>query len=458
MENGYEKYINLERYLNCFKYKGIPVGGTLADKFILADLHGVNSILNTLLDYVSELYGMFISLFARKKYFANTQIIATRLANKSHFNNMMNPLIDHFGKSLTLVINPAIKDVYPGVQTISIKDTFKTNARDIFSIIGLYLKIKFKLISKRRRLKLSYKEVFYYSICLLHQIRIISFYYLQFKTRKILPKVILTEFDRNNIASPLILAAKYFNIPTVTLVHGIFDKYGFVPVLANYIYCFGNEQKKQLIDLKVPESRIKVTGTSIIRELDQQLYRTESNFDKKFIVCLGINPISKIDIDWMLETILKVKKRLDNIELIIKLHPSQNKNAFIRYENIKNNIRVLASNEIDNMALFQMIDLLIVHNTGLGIEAMLNNVLVAILDIPGTDLGMGIKMVEKGGAPLLKDDRDIQKFIDEILTDKDYKIRLKQNEKVFAREYYYATGADAVKNIVTEIETLLFAS
>ena len=76
------------------------------------------------------------------------------------------------------------------------------------------------------------------------------------------PSAILTEYDRNSLWSCLVLAARKLGIPSLTLVHGVIerDAFGFSPVLADHILCWGELDRATLIHAGEASSRVTVAG------------------------------------------------------------------------------------------------------------------------------------------------------------------------------------------------------
>jgi hypothetical protein len=455
MERDFDKYIKLEHYLNRYKFKQISIGGTLADQYRLLQINGSPKFFKISILYIYELFSFYVNLLKPTKLFINKEIIATHSINKPHINNMINPIKEHFSDRLVLIHNPEIVHHNSDIFLIPLKKTFHTPCEDILSISLWHFHFQIMFFLKRKRLRLSFSESFFIILKVLHQIRIISFYDYQFKNSKKRPAVIVTTFDRNSIASPLILTGKKFGISTVTLVHGVINDYGYTPVLADYIYCHGIIQYNQLIDLKVPAKKIRITGTSIIRELGETDYEI-SKCIGEFKICIGIDAaLSWQNIDFLITETIKACSQFENSELIIKLHPSQDKEIFNHYEQLSSKVKVLASSEIDNLALFKQTNLLIVNNSGLGIEAALNEVPVAIFKLPGIDLNMGKVMIESAGCPLITSSDDLKKLVSKMINDKDYVKELRSAGKAFARKYYYATGKTASGIIIQYLEQLL---
>lgn len=444
------QYDLLERYLNRLKFTGVPMGGTLGDQLALTKSHGVQSIRKTLVHLFWDLSQLLFSIFRKNKPLLNTRILATWLIDKSHFNNMIIPLIDSFKEQITVISNPANVKKIQRANLISLRESYNTPIRAIPSIICYYGKVLFLLFRNRQRLDLCNKELIFYTFRLFHQAKIISFYDYQFNKSKSKPRIVVTEFDRNSIASPLILTAKKNGIKTITLVHGVIGNY-FTPVLADRIFCFGEIQRDQLIERNVSKERIKITGTSIIPDFKEfKVSRNRNN--STLTVCLGVQTLKKIYLDLKLKTVIEAAIQVRTVELIIKLHPSQKKEDFIHLQEINSCIKVVSSSEIDNLDLFSKIDLLIINFSGLGIEAMYYGVPVILIQTKDEETQYMFDLIAKlSGLPVFETSSELVSIFNTVMNDRSYLDDLANKGKIFANRFYYATGSSAVSNIVREI-------
>ena len=454
MDEKYVKYIRIERFINKFKFLDIPMGGTLNDKFLMGEKHGIQyfSIKNTTKVLLKEALSVFLSMFRRKPFILNTRVIGTWIADKHHLTNMMFPLIQHFNKDITVIYNPKIKNVEQlnSANFISGKETFITPLNYIPYIIRFISVILFAFITKRKRLNLRFRELYYYGIQLFHQGRIVAFYDNQFKKQKNQVCLVVTEYDRNFVAAPLVLTAKKHEIKTITLVHGVIEGPGFAPLLADYIFCFGEIQKNQLVERFVPGEKIRVTGTTIIPTF-KELERRSIHKDPVLRVCLGISPIKKDHLDAMINTVVETVSDESSVELIIKLHSSLMKKNFVHLEEQHKNIKVLGYKEIDNMDLFGKIDLLIINFSGLGIEAMYQKVPVVLMKTYKGETGLVDLIIKWSTLPVFETSGELRSILSRIMTDSKYLDDLSKTGKVFADKYYYATGVEAAQNIINEL-------
>ena len=452
MDEKYLKNIRIERYINIIKFLGIPMGGTLSDQFQLGEIHGIQSIKATTKDLLVEALRVLLSMFRKKSFIVNTRVIGTWIANKHHYRNMMVPLIEHFNKNITVIYNPEIKNVDQlyNANFISIKETYITPLNYIPYLIRFISVILFAFITKRKRLNLNFRELYYYAVLLFHQGRIIAFYDNQFKRQKNQVRLVVTEYDRNSVAAPLVLTAKKHGIKTITMVHGVIEAKGFTPLLADYIFCFGEIQKNQLVKQHVPGEKIRVTGTTIIPTF-KEIERRRKQKDPVLRVCLGISPIKQEHLNDMINTVVETVSDKSSVELIIKLHPSHMKENFIHLEEQHRNIKVLSSKEIDNMDLFGKIDLLIINFSGLGIEAMYQKVPVVLMKTHKGETGLVDLIVKWSTLPVFETSGELHSILSRIMTDSKYLDDLSKTGKVFADKYYYATGFEAAQNIINEL-------
>ena len=455
VEKQFEKYVLLERYLNRLKYLNVPMGGTLAAIFYLNGIHGVQSVFITLKHLFLAFSRLFLSLFKKNPIGFKTPVLATWPSAKQHFSNMMIPLIDHYKQDISVITNSEIKKLKLfDAKYISNKQTFKTPSNNLIPLMAFYFKTLFVLSSGRKRLNLNTKEILYYALCLFHQAKIIAFYTKQFKKSKKKPRLVITAYDRSNVAAPLILTAKIFGIKTVTLVHGVIGNYGYTPVLADYIYCFGDIQKNQLLAQGVAPEKIRVTGTSIIDLAGKQTV-TKTRDSSVFRLGLGISPIKKENLEKMIRVAAQATNKVKNTQLVIKLHPSHKKENFIHFLETFKNISIKSSAEIDNNTFFKNIDLLIINTSGLGIEAMYQAVPVILMKFQENQSGPIDLIANESGLPVFLTVEELQKMLLKFTADKNALQSIGEKGSEFAGRYYFATGKKASQNIIKELKTLL---
>ena len=65
MNNKYKKYILLERYLNKFRFLDIPLGGVIADQYILVGINGVPGAKKILMNLLADFFYITKSVFIK---------------------------------------------------------------------------------------------------------------------------------------------------------------------------------------------------------------------------------------------------------------------------------------------------------------------------------------------------------------------------------------------------------
>ena len=84
------------------------------------------------------------------------------------------------------------------------------------------------------------------------------------------PAAIVTEHDRASLPSCLVLAARSLGIPAFTLQHGVLnqDAMGYVPVIADRMFCWGELHRRLLIEAGQDPARLAIGGCPrLTREL-----------------------------------------------------------------------------------------------------------------------------------------------------------------------------------------------
>ena len=141
------------------------------------------------------------------------------------------------------------------------------------------------------------------------------------------PSVILTEYDRNRRWSCLVLAARKLGIPSVTLVHGVIerDAFGFSPVLADYILCWGELDRATLVGAGEAPSRVAVAGCPrLSRDLPSPSLegRRRLGIDQDGPVAMLATSPQSVRLE-LAEAFCRAIEQLPGISGVVRLHPSE---------------------------------------------------------------------------------------------------------------------------------------
>ncbi len=274
-----------------------------------------------------------------------------------------------------------------------------------------------------------------------------------FKKNK--PEAVLTDYDRIN--PELVLSAIKNNIRTATLVHGIIDKrYGYYPVLADNIFCWGKGQRDFFISKGIDEKRIKITGNPIaegFQMLPAQDVLLKYNIDNSPGYNIVGLVLSMIEIG---QNIDLIKISLDALDehsfLIVKLHPSD-KQQNIFEENFKDHKNIFISSSISFQEFISVIKCCILQNSGTGNELIVCNMPVLFLNNDGS-------MAHSAYYPFFKDyfysnTCEIKKELSALLSSTEYYEKMQRDQRnILTENIFYRVGQEAANENATQLKMM----
>jgi len=440
--------LKLEKELNNVFNVGIPIGGLLANSFAKINKNQKLLPLKHRLGIYKNVIKNLIFGSNGNHLFRNKTIITKHGAN-AHLNKMMDPLLKHWGKQSVLFQSNEVPTSSTSI-IISFQSSGRLSRTSQFKVIKEWVLIKKKI---KRSIYLSpfnnYKNEL--ECVLLIQLCKVQFWIDSFEQEA--PTKVVTDYDRGHHTAPLVLVANKFNVPTIVIQHGVISPpYGFVPLLAKKVCVWGEIQKKQYIEAGERSEKIYITGTPIIDlNTDGQkrplVSKETHGFDtNKKLIAIGINPIETVDLKKFISNFLAAIKDNEHIEGVIKLHPAQSKAYINSIYDCPNNIRLI-DKSVPNEIFFGLIDGLIIHNSGLGIEAALLDIPVAIYSNLDCPLGFGQVMIDNFFAIEMCSIQEIKKWVNKILLGTNPKLK-SENQNLF----YHSTSTNASKNILKVIE------
>ncbi len=96
-------------------------------------------------------------------------------------------------------------------------------------------------------------------------------------------------------------------------------------------------------------------------------------------------------------------------------------------------------------------DLVVVHNSGLGNDALVFNRLVVLLDVLATPLNNGRVLAEKAASPVARTPDELRQIVDRILADRQYRHDLHDRAEAYVHGFCAAFGTDAARNVAAEV-------
>lgn len=459
MQQDLGKHKILERYLNKAEFNGIRIGSLIAQHYALNFMSHQHA--KPIIGNLMVMFKYVLTLWNNKKVKPEcADFFFTKLNNRFHFNALIDPLILHYSDKSIIVCDEDSFDtseqIFHNIKSriIDFKQTNSNYNKDAGKIIMIVFTAFYLLFKKRKRLHLSLSEVIFFGSNLLVQLRRTSFWNHYFSIAETKPLCLVTEFDRNNKAAPLVLAARKNRIPTITLIHGVLEDYSYIPFLADYIFCWGKSQKSYLIAKYVDPKWIFITGNPMFESMDQES-NSNGRVSKGLKICLAIGP--GFDNRLLIIPFISALNHTKNAWGIIKLHPSFGKGEYKWIEAMSSKIEVLASADIRNSEMFKEIDLLIINDSGIANEALAVGVPVMILAPGGIQRinNFQNELIQVAGCRLATNEWELSKVLREIVVDPiRFKFDASEKAKRYLKLLYDAMGKDSVNAMIFQIDRI----
>ncbi len=433
--------LEIEELLNKQEYRKVQTGAFLA-KLNLKVYFGVFIKSSIVKNFGKFLYLVISGVLSKKLLLApnksSSKLMLSKLADKLQCNKLIDPLHLHFANSILW------KYYEPG----DIGNTKGIKKLNIFELPKIVYKA-ILLTSNAKRHYGKFPEVTFSDLFIVYFSAIVQLnnWITFFASSKI--RLLVVDFDRDNKSPSMILAAKKCGIKTLTLVHGVMDpSYGFYPVIADGILVWGELQKKYLLNGGVPTKKIFIVGNPISEKFEQF---SDSTYSKSITeIGVGLNNKGELHNKLLLENIANYANEHRDVKFIIKLHPSMKLTDWM-LKMQSDYLKFYAFNKLTIQDFFNRIEALIVGNSGIGYEAVVNDVPVAVINLNNAGKDNDYVMVNDGGFPNVTS----KDFLTQFLVDMNIKSKrdalLKKEKEFVLGQYYLAIGNDAVNNAIKVI-------
>jgi glycosyltransferase involved in cell wall biosynthesis len=277
--------------------------------------------------------------------------------------------------------------------------------------------------------------------------------------RRSRPKAILTESDRMVTWSCLVLAAKVLGIRTYTLVHGVFgdESFGFAPVLADKVFCWGEMDRARFIRAGEPPEKAVIAGCPrLTREIPvspAEARRKVGLDPDKPVVMLGTSPFAPKDCLQLAETFCKAVDGATDFSAAVRLHPSETVEAYAEVAGRYPSVRFLPSSEWTLDESLAASDIVVVNDSGLGGDALVKRRLTVVLDVFGRPLGYSGELVEKAQCPRARSAEELHAAIWRLLRNPQERARQVELSERYVAQFCAAYGRDAAKRIADQIRS-----
>lgn len=450
----------LEDALATPRYYGVPMGSTLGDIFILHLRYGQRSfdVSACITDMFRWGYHIVQPLGTNQTDLSAIQdrFLLTWQSDRPNFNGLVFPVVSALGSSRCVIVgrDEAMEEQLPdGTKFIIWRQLPRSDGQWFIHYAKAAPVWLRTLWRSARHYGLPYRAIPYLMDCLLVQAKRVA------SCRRLLeshrPSVIVTEYDRNRRSSILVLVAKTLGIPTVTLVHGVIGEYGYTPLLADKVLCWGQRQKQKFIESGVSPDRVSVVGyPRMSRDINASSATVRAKMGlpaRKPVVLLATNPIPERFRLALADAFCTAFSSNPDMVAAVRLHPSENvafyKDIMASYPSV----RFTENQEWTVDESLAAADVVVCHNTGFGVDALVKRRIVVVLDTISFPLGPGEELIQEAGAPRASSAKELYAIVEQIVGDEDYRRSLRLSAERYVNHCFAAFGSDAANNIANEV-------
>jgi hypothetical protein len=144
-------------------------------------------------------------------------------------------------------------------------------------------------------------------------------------------------------------------------------------------------------------------------------------------------------------------ERMDGVVGVVRLHPSESLESYAPVVRRRPTVRFLANEAWTLDEAIAAADLVVVHNSGFGSDALLKGRPVAVFDAIDFPLGHGADLVRYGGCPRPKSVEELTAVVRTLLFDAGARDAALAAGRRFAEAFCAACGREAARNIVREV-------
>jgi len=434
-----EKLIKAELELNDIIFDGAPCGSLLSyyhTNLYKGNIKPISVLLFVALLFREILIGLMTPFC--KQNFREKKILFGKTANRIQFNSLIDPLKDVFCKHSIIFM--------PNRESEFKKTNFykSLKVKRAFGIIYDVLKSKsrIKRIYRDNGIPINTWIVLY---TLFKQLVSYTNWVKFFEVNNF--KCVMVDYDRKRVNSVIVIAAKRKKIPVYTLQHGVLNGiFGYYPILANKICVWGNFHKRQLLSFGLSASQIEIVGNPIAKKVIKNDLIQNKKSKKRLVFGVGINPTKEK------ENILFIKYLLSfdiDVQWIFRLHPAMKLGKWSSNFQENRDILFEIGTERPISSFFTSIDLLIVGNSGIGFEAILNNIPVWVYKVSQTSLENDFVMIENGFCPDVTSSNNFIKEYAKLKNDNLYLRNILAAQKSFLeKDFYNSYGNTSTDHII----------
>ena len=271
------------------------------------------------------------------------------------------------------------------------------------------------------------------------------------------PSAILVEHDRQSNWSCLVLAAKALGIPTYTLMHGVAGKdcVGFHPLLADAVFCWGQLDRGKFLRAGLEPRRALIGGCP---RLTRDLTVSPADARRKLgldpgkpVVMLGTDNIRLDYRHQIAEAFCKAVQGQTAFSALVRLHPSE---IIPDYEEVQKkypDVRFVTNDVCTLDEALAAADVVVVHCSGLGSDALTKRRLTVVLDVVEAPLGHGQDLIDLAGCPQATSAESLRDILLQLLADTSERRACERAREPFVTGFIAYFGKNAAKQIANAV-------
>ena len=278
---------------------------------------------------------------------------------------------------------------------------------------------------------------------------------------QIQPSVVVVEHDRHIDQAPLVLTCKFLGIPTMTMIHGVISSsYGYVPLLADLAFCWGERHRQQMIEMGTPPERLVITGCQRLTPnltMNSAVARRKVGLPpEKPLVLLATNPIYSEYRKKLVNTFCEGLTACKDISAVVRLHPSERLDFYAKERAMFPSVQFQNNDEWTLDEALAASDVIFCHDSGFGNDALVKGKPVIVMDVLPVPLGNGKELVEQAGCPYIRNSVELAKVLHLALSDSSFRQELSDRTRSYLGRFCAAKrryGDDVNRWHVHEITT-----
>ena len=249
------------------------------------------------------------------------------------------------------------------------------------------------------------------------------------------PSAILTDYDRHTRWSCLVLAARKLGIPSLTLVHGVIppDAFGFSPVLADHILCWGELGRATLLDAGEAPSSVTVAGCPrLSRDLPSASLevRRRLAIDHDGPVAMFATTPQGIRLE-LVDAFCRAIEQLPGISGVVRLHPSEHLASYQAMIARHPMVSFVENGRASVDEALAATDIVVVRASGFGSDALVKRKPVVVLSPDQQPTGHDLDLIELAGCPHAHDADELAAVLGRMALDPAFRA-----ERAIAAEHF----------------------